>query len=265
MREDHQQHPLWAPDQELVTKGCAEPTVQGNAGHVDEVQEVKGHQVNSSEEAHGWEGRTPVPAERALLLQSHVNTEWSFAPAGPSGEEPGHTFLMKLTWHSPFWTSGGQSGGTGAPTWALWRSKAYNTGERKLTVKTLSPSCRSSVTGKSWERQRRKKHEQWWTNWSSQQCHLSSTYISAEHVVRPPKDDAVQTDGGDSVDPIKHQEHFLLPAHCMQTTDSITHCEIRIWLNKRKSIRGPTLGPHKWGMLWYRSSCPRRSSDTTSH
>lgn len=70
-RGDSQQVPLCV---EPVTEGCAGPTVQGDAGHVDEVEEVKGHQANSSEDAHGREGRPPIPAERALLLRSHTDT-----------------------------------------------------------------------------------------------------------------------------------------------------------------------------------------------
>lgn len=51
-----------------------------------------------------------------------------------------------------------------------------------------------------------------------------STYISAEHIVCRPEDDSVQTDGGDSVDLVEHQEHLLLSAQHIytQAVDQIT-------------------------------------------
>lgn len=51
-----------------------------------------------------------------------------------------------------------------------------------------------------------------------------STYVSAEHIVCRPEDDSVQTDGGDGVDPVEHQEHLLLSAQHIytQAADQIT-------------------------------------------
>lgn len=51
-----------------------------------------------------------------------------------------------------------------------------------------------------------------------------STYVSAEHIVRRPEDDSVQTDGGDGVDPVEHQERLLLSAQHIytQAADQIT-------------------------------------------
>lgn len=82
-----------------MTQGHTGPTVQGDAGHVDEVQEVKGHQVNAFEEAHGWEGWPPVPAEGALLLQSHMHTDthrMKRCTARRAGGPLGHTGRVSI-------------------------------------------------------------------------------------------------------------------------------------------------------------------------
>lgn len=48
------------------------------------------------------------------------------------------TFLMKLTWHSPFCTGGGHAGGMLCALWHLLCSAAYETADKKRTSTQLT-------------------------------------------------------------------------------------------------------------------------------
>lgn len=205
---------------------------------------------------------------------SHTETHLArvkLCTAGQVGEEPGdtaaNTFLMKLTWHSPFWTSGGHSGGTGAPAWALWRSEAYTTGDRKLTFRKFLSSFSSFVTGKSCGKGREEQNI-WTMMYELKRPALppfrSHTYLRNMLSVHPRMtpfrlmEETVSTPSN-----TRSTFCFLLNTFTQQIKSH--HCELRIRLNKWRSIRGPTSGRQRWEILWYRSSFPRRSSDTTSH